>query len=791
MAKLLNRILAVPLLLVLAANAEDFSCGVMHRKPRVAFAANSVATIGTKKLIFYRVRFPNDSEDPISVEEAERTLAEVNEIYMRISHGKFQLAWTVSPVLHLANNREKYGGTDGFDRFIEDVRAAGNAAGYDYLDYDFDIARHTGVPGFMGGNANIGMRGAQVQTAGAVVIVHELGHNLGLNHANHWVTDAPWLSNSSPPLPSNFPGTPDPHTIPVYPDSTLGHESIIGPGYSAEYGDSFDIMGSGSVEFSAVYRRQLGWVSDNEIAVAPPGLSIQQVQGTDGSLTGLPRAIRIPFHSNTPLSDREYWIQLPSIETNVTIVPGVQIRWADRSGEFAASQLLSPAASAPGVNGGVILKPGNTFSDFPSQIHITVLDQMGEGEARSAHVAVFLGRANHPPLVELRDLPQNIEVNQPATLSATAFDPDGDALVWHWDFGDGFSSTTPIEVSKSWRRSGDFVVLLEVSDMKGGVARARIPVRVGNPKTYRISGRVVTTGGKAVAGARVHNGISDAGSSEHHSLFTFTDANGAYTLSGVEAGNYTPGAFLFGYSTARRNPVAVIDHDLTNVDFLATELPKISVSAPAQVAEDAGLTNVFQLTRTGSIDQPLTVSYRLSGTALGGRDYVRPFIDRVVIPAGASSTFVAVNLIDDSDVELNETIILDVSYPSLDQRRDSFGNFYTVYFPGWELIDIEGIPNLVQTEPAYVPGEGAFATVILTDNDGGGIPQALSISLGPDGDVDLSISASPESRVVLERSADLNSWTAVYTNILLNTSAATVRVPAAGEKAFFRSRIGE
>jgi hypothetical protein len=792
MAKLLNvrrMIRAAVLLIGLVSKAEEFSCGVIHAKPHAALAASSAYSIGTKKLIFYRVRFSNDQDDPISLEEAGQTLAEVKTIYTRISKGKFQLISTVSPILHLTNNREKYGGTDGFDRFIDDVRAAGQAAGYDYLDYDFDIARHTGVPGFMGGNANLGMRGAQVETSGANVIVHELGHNLGLNHANLWVTGAPGLNNSSPPLPSNFAGTPDPRTIPVYPDSFLGHESIVGPGYSAEYGDAFDIMGSGTVEFTAVYRRLLGWLSDDEIAVAPLGLSIQQIQGTDGTFDSLPRAIRIPFHSNTPLGDREYWIQLPAIETNVALFAGVQIRWGDRSEQYAGVQLLSPAASAPGVNNGVILEPGKTFSDWPSQIHITVLDASGEAGARTANVAVYIGKANHPPAITVGQEPASAGVSEPITLAASASDPDGDALAWHWDFGDGFSSTNPSSVTKSWRRAGDFTVLLEVSDLKGGIAWARIPVRVGNPGGYRISGRVLTSEGKPVAGARVHNGISDAGSSEHRSLFTFTDSGGAYTLTDVQPGEYTPGAFLFGYAMARRSPLSVIDHDLTNVDFVATELPRVSVTAPAEIREEIGLTNLFLLTRTGPVEQPLTVSYGLSGTAAAGGDYVRPFITRAVIPAGASSTFVTMNIIDDLNIELNETIILDISYPTQDQRTDPLGNSYTVYFPGWELFDNAGILNWVQTDPTYIPGEGAFASVILKDNDAMDMPQTLSITLNSDGHLDVNISANPESRIVLESSSDFKMWTPIHTNILLNTYSTSVRLPASAQKSFLRSRI--
>jgi hypothetical protein len=108
-----------------------------------------------------------------------------------------------------------------------------------------------------------------------------------------------------------------------------------------------------------------------------------------------------------------------------------------------------------------------------------------------------------------------------------------------------------------------------------------------------------------------------------------------------------------------------------------------------------------------------------------------------------------------------------------------------------ELLDIDGILNWVQTDPSYIPGEGASASVILKDNDGMDIPQTLSIYRRSDGDLDVSISANPESRIVLESSSDFKAWTPIYTNILLNTYSTIVRVPASGQKGFFRTRIGE
>jgi hypothetical protein len=702
---------------------------VGRREPGAALLPPAVTAVGQKRLIFFRARFPDDKEDPISEQEATQTLAEVSEVFTRVSYGKLTMHSTISPVLMLTKGREEYGGPGGFDRFLEDVRQAALAQGIDYRDFELDVVRHSGVPGFSGGNANLGYRGAQVQAPGATVIVHELGHNLGLPHANLWVTGNPGLSAASPPLPSNYETLPDARTIPVYPDSALGHESITGPGYGAEYGDTSDIMGSGSVEFSAIYRHYLGWLSNAEIADVQGAARSVRIQATDGRLTGLPRALRAgsPFHS--PAGERQYWIQLPPPDPGGMPGAGVEVRWADPASQPHDSLLLTASANRPDITGGVLLSPGRTLSDPLAQVHITVVDTGGSGENRWAEVHIEHGAvsANQAPHVTLTASALSAGVDQPVTFAATASDSDADTLTWRWEFGDSTFSTDSGPQTKSWRREGDFVVSLEVSDRKGGVGRVHVPIRVGQPKTRRISGRVLDTEGNPVAGVRVHKGLVGPRLEPQRYVSTLTDSRGEYTLTGLESGTYTNGAYLFGYTIQRREPIIVADSDLTSVDFVATPRPQVSVSATVSVPESIGPTNLFVFTRTGSTEAPLTVLYRLSGTATAGRDYIRPLVDRVVIPAGARTASLLLDVQDDDAGEEDESITLEVAFPISASRQDGKGDLFTVYYPGWELAEVGGQVNWVLTEPPYLPGAGSSATVIVLDNDSAQA-QLLSIS---------------------------------------------------------------
>jgi subtilisin family serine protease len=71
---------------------------------------------------------------------------------------------------------------------------------------------------------------------------------------------------------------------------------------------------------------------------------------------------------------------------------------------------------------------------------------------------------NAPPLASIDALPSIVE-DQPATLTATANDPDGAALEYKWSFGDGtFAYTTVPTVAHTWTREGSYSVTLIAFD---------------------------------------------------------------------------------------------------------------------------------------------------------------------------------------------------------------------------------------------------------------------------------------------------------------------------------------
>ena len=111
------------------------------------------------------------------------------------------------------------------------------------------------------------------------VFAHELGHNMGLPHANGCIGST---------------------TV-----------SLIQQCRHNEYGDPTDVMGYGEDVFgyNAAYLRQLGWISDSKIQTWTGG-SVNVTLSALRNASGATRAVRIP--TGTAFSEQgpgEYWIQ--------------------------------------------------------------------------------------------------------------------------------------------------------------------------------------------------------------------------------------------------------------------------------------------------------------------------------------------------------------------------------------------------------------------------------------------------------------------------------------------------
>ena len=175
---------------------------------------------------------------------------------------------------------------------------------------------------------------------------------------------------------------------------------------------------------------------------------------------------------------------------------------------------------------------------------------------------------NAPPVVSLSADTLVVAVNQDVTLTAIGNDPEGDTLAYAWDFdiGDTFAPeglNSPVAV-RSWSSAGVYVVTITCSDRKGGIARERVLVKVGNPSNEGVVRGRVLQGGQPVAGARVFVEGSDRQ--------CITLADGSYLMAGLSTSSGTTlGAMFDGdvFQSAVAMPVTP-DPEFSGADFFGS-----------------------------------------------------------------------------------------------------------------------------------------------------------------------------------------------------------------------------
>gem|GEM_PF-5671731 len=180
------------------------------------------------------------------------------------------------------------------------------------------------------------------------VIAHEVGHNLGLDHANSWRCRAD--------------GRPT---------------ALRGRCRSHEYGDPFELMGSGW-GMSSLQLNRLGWLGQTRTLSRSGTVTLTSLSAGGSGIRGL--QVRAPdgdrywldFRTHTGLDARSPWLTAE----NVT---GVHVRLAHRAG----SRLVD---ATPGSTEDFVLPPGSSLTT-PERIRLTVTAQ----SATSATVKVAFG----------------------------------------------------------------------------------------------------------------------------------------------------------------------------------------------------------------------------------------------------------------------------------------------------------------------------------------------------------------------------------------------------------------
>jgi hypothetical protein len=726
--------IACCLALALRARAETgahIRCEIAPPSQLRSTIQRSIAALGKKSVLYYRVAYRlqnGEPQAPVSQSVADSDMNQVNLYYTRASRGLFSLTWQITPLLVLPNEQSYYEKSGGLDGVLRDARQSALAAGLDYQNFDLDLVHVATLVGTdAGGRGKIGERGAWVAAGGPYIIAHELGHNLGWNHANLWSTGSP-NTFSLATHPSNTRGD-ELDAYPRDPDGLIGHESIYGPGEEREYGDPFDLMGGnndGAV--NAIFQYDVGWLPEASLSTATTNgtyrlHAFDRAENAEGR-TYLLRLGDVLLQGR---ARRTYWIQYRHDLGTMPPGNGVLLYWNDPERTQGPTLLLDAEPGEVHRQQNATLKIGKTFFDPLLKLYVTPI---GHGFTDGAPwIDIDINRsptaANGAPTLKVA-APDAIAVGEAALIHAQATDPDGDELSFFWDFGDGTHDAAALSASKVFSAAGEYVVRVEVSDRKGGKASAHAVIRVGDPLTYRISGQVRDRSGNPVPDVQVHNGIYSRNPGSANYRFMFTDSEGRYTLTGLSAGSYSNAAFHLKYECLRAGPeqvISITNASVGNVDFIAEPLPIVALHlSDAQLQEEASTSLI--VTRTNRIDQPLTVHLAVGGTA-GANEitFQGPWLAPVTLdnigtyeirfPAGESSTTLNVAVPYDIHAEPKETLTFALQWPA-QVRTGEFGAI-VLPVPGWQLKPRYGTTMWAQSQPSYVL-ENAVATMTILDS---------------------------------------------------------------------------
>jgi hypothetical protein len=332
--------------------------GLLRPAYRRAAAKAAAVTARPRKVAVILVRFgtsPPD-DDPTSDFVRQRVFTDpdsTNAYYQEDSYGDISLIgktradgdvfgwYTVAPpvsdpswgcdVDQIATNAEAAAAADGFV-----------ASGYDHIVYAFpyqDMCGWAGLGEMPGTHAWINGYIDQVD-----VVAHELGHNMGLNHASG--------------LSCTNAGTP----VAIGPSCTI-----------QEYGDPFDVMGSTSHRNNAWHLDQIGFMAPARVQVAN-GDGTYTLDSTHTRTTGTQLLrVRRPAGASPAYYDLELRSSggvFDSFLSTDPAVMGVTIHTDPETTTLARSMLIDTTPGSPGGFRDAPLTVGHTFSD--GTVSITV-----------------------------------------------------------------------------------------------------------------------------------------------------------------------------------------------------------------------------------------------------------------------------------------------------------------------------------------------------------------------------------------------------------------------------------
>ena len=416
---------------------------------------------GDKSILFIRVDFPDKPGSPFEATTLENLVyGSVASMLRSFSFDQTDIEATASTKVYRLETSATYDNENGTDPMMQAAIAAYIADGNPDPTALFDVVcvSFPKLSFSWAGLATVG--GARQWLNGIVpadVILHELGHNFGLKHANYSVHD-----NANPAS-----------TNPV--DPTGGNE---------EYGDEFDNMGNERTEkghFHMAAKQLLGWIPDQRWSSLddPSDNGTYRIYPFDTPAASGLQALRVAKSA----TNDHYWLGKRSLfEGQENFAKGAYLLWQRSRNAYNQTWLVDATPLSPDGKNDAGIPLGATYADPASNLYITPLavGSDAQGEFLDVHVAFGPFPGNQPPTATL-DAPTTGEARSPIAFSVSATDPNGDPLAFRWDFGDGVNENSAASLQHSFPVGGVYQVSVTVSDMKGGSLTLSQSITVSDP----------------------------------------------------------------------------------------------------------------------------------------------------------------------------------------------------------------------------------------------------------------------------------------------------------------------
>ena len=321
--------------------------------------ASAIPTVGTFRVAVVLMHLPGSRKEPVKKKLIQDTMFNapdsVADWYEEVSGGQLSVSgqvfgWYDSNVPK--NNCDT-------QLWLDTASAAAQADGYSEANFD-DLVVYTPYQKvcIFGALAFVAQRGVVLNGATSTAVInHEIGHNLGLNHAASYnCSGAPFSTSCA----------------------------------LNDYGDPYDEMGSSpNRHFSAAHKYQLGWIPASEVHTVASGTETIDLTASEHPVVaGATELIKIPLAngSSYAIERRESF----GYDKNLM---GVWVRVLERVGSTDTQLIdMTPLTPDPYPHDGN-LDPGHKFVDAVNDVTIETLSDSGP----TASVRVCVGGCDLSP----------------------------------------------------------------------------------------------------------------------------------------------------------------------------------------------------------------------------------------------------------------------------------------------------------------------------------------------------------------------------------------------------------